>query len=118
LRVAEHVERLGPIVSWADLGVYRLLAKLSHRELAELAAESAVLSVAGGGLAATVETYLDLGGHVQQTAAALGVHRQTLYYRLGRAEQLTGLDLADGQNRLLLHLSLKAAALAAHRPGP
>ncbi|MEZ0071706.1 PucR family transcriptional regulator [Planotetraspora sp. GP83] len=111
LRVAEHVERHAPVAGWPELGVYRLLAKLSPRDLAELAAESAALSTAGGELAGTVEAYLDHAGHAQETAARLGVHRQTLYYRLGKAEHLTGLDLADGGDRLLLHLSLKAAAL-------
>lgn len=118
LRVAEHVRRHAPVARWPELGVYRLLVRLSPRELADLAAESAALTgpASGGELARTVETYLDHGGHVQRTAAALGVHRQTLYYRLGKAEQLTGLDLADGENRLLLHLSLKAAALTAPAP--
>jgi hypothetical protein len=111
LRVAEHVERHAPVATWADLGVYRLLARLAHRELAELAAESAALTAAGGGLAATVEEYLDRSGHAGETAERLGVHRQTLYYRLRKAERLTGLDLADGEDRLLLHLSLKAAAI-------
>ncbi|WP_245656229.1 PucR family transcriptional regulator [Microtetraspora fusca] len=112
LRVAEHVRGVGPVADWADLGVYRFLARLPRSEVAELAAESAPL----GDLAGTVEAYLDRAGQVQETAAALGVHRQTLYYRLGRAGQLTGLDLADGRDRLLLHLSLKAAALIAE-PG-
>ena len=39
------------------------------------------------------------------------IHRQTLYYRLGRIEALTGLDLADGDARLLLHASLRRARL-------
>ncbi|MGI5490506.1 PucR family transcriptional regulator [Microtetraspora malaysiensis] len=112
LRVAEHVRGAGPVASWADLGVYRFLARLPRSEIAELAAESTPL----GDLAGTVEAYLDRAGQVQETAAALGVHRQTLYYRLGRAGQLTGLDFADGRDRLLLHLSLKAAALIAE-PG-
>lgn len=111
LRVAEHVERHTPIADWSTLGVYRLLARLSPRDLADLAAESAALTP---GIAASVEAYLDHAGQVQETAAALGVHRQTLYYRLGKAEHLTGLDLADGEDRLLLHLSLKAAALLGH----
>ncbi|WP_214104342.1 PucR family transcriptional regulator [Acrocarpospora catenulata] len=105
LRVAE-ARRL-PVAYWTELGVYRYLVRLPHSELAELAAESAPL----GELAATVECYLDHGGHVQEAAAELGVHRQTLYYRLGRAAELTGLDLGKGESRLLLHLSLKAAHL-------
>ena len=38
-----------------------------------------------------------------RAAAELGVHRQTLYYRLSRVEKLTGLDLDEGEDRLLLH---------------
>ncbi|WP_433496864.1 helix-turn-helix domain-containing protein [Sphaerimonospora sp. CA-214678] len=117
LRVAEHVTRHAPVASWPELGVYRLLVRLPHRELADLAAGCAALSApASPDLAHTVETYLDRAGHVQETAAALGVHRQTLYYRLGKAEHLTGLDLADGESRLLLHLALKAAALIRRPP--
>ncbi|WP_407702280.1 helix-turn-helix domain-containing protein [Streptomyces specialis] len=62
-------------------------------------------------LARTAETFLDHAGGATRTAAALGVHRQTLYYRLSRVERLTGLDLASGEDRLLLHMALKAARL-------
>lgn len=111
LRVAEAVDRHGPVAVWADLGVYRVLSRLPRPDLAELAAPAKDLT---GELARTVETYLDHAGHAAETAAALGVHRQTLYYRLGRAEHLTGLDLGDGEHRLLMHLGLKAAPLIGH----
>jgi DNA-binding PucR family transcriptional regulator len=62
-------------------------------------------------LAGTAETFLDCAGSASRAAAALQVHRQTLYYRLARIAELTGLDLADGEARLLLHASLKAARL-------
>ena len=52
-----------------------------------------------------------------RAAAALQIHRQTLYYRLARVAELTGLDLADGEARLLLHTSLKAARLGRAAPG-
>jgi DNA-binding PucR family transcriptional regulator len=108
LRVAENVPRFAPVAVWADLGVHRLLARLPEAELAGLAAEAAGLDA---DLTRTVETYLDRGGHAAETAARLGVHRQTLYYRLAKAERITGLDLADGEQRLVLHLALKAAEL-------
>ncbi|MFC7383711.1 PucR family transcriptional regulator [Sphaerisporangium rhizosphaerae] len=110
LRAAQRVPRLAPVAVWADLGVHRLLVRLSPAELADLAAEAAALS---GELAATVGAYLDQGGRARETAARLGVHRQTLYYRLAKAERVTGLDLDDGENRLVLHLGLKAAELLA-----
>lgn len=110
LGVAARVPALAPVALWSGLGVYRLLARTSSAGLRELAAEIAVLA-RDPELARTVETYLDRAGHVQQTATALGVHRQTLYYRLAKAERLTGRDLADGENRLLVHLALKAVRL-------
>ncbi|MEU6711025.1 helix-turn-helix domain-containing protein [Nonomuraea sp. NPDC046802] len=108
LRVAEHFPRYAPIARWEDLGVHRLLARLGPSDLRELAAETAALNAE---LAQTVEAYLDRGGHVQKSAAELGIHRQTLYYRLGKAERLTHRDLSDGDDRLALHLGLKAARL-------
>ena len=62
-------------------------------------------------LARTAEIYLDCAGQAARTAAELGIHRQTLYYRLSRVEKLTGLDLDDGEDRLLLHMALKGARL-------
>ncbi|MEV0314513.1 PucR family transcriptional regulator [Nonomuraea fuscirosea] len=108
LRIAEHFPRHAPVARWEELGVHRLLSRLSQTDLRELAEETAALDAE---LAQTVEVYLDRGGHVQKTAAELGIHRQTLYYRLGKAERLTHRDLSDGDDRLAVHLGLKAARL-------
>ncbi|MFD0891565.1 PucR family transcriptional regulator, partial [Streptosporangium algeriense] len=110
LRVAGRVPEFAPVAAWPRLGVYRMLTRLSRADLGELAEEITGL-LGDPDAARTVEGYLDRAGHVQESAAALGVHRQTLYYRLGKAERLTGRDLADGQERLLVHLALKAAHL-------
>ncbi|SDL14593.1 Sugar diacid utilization regulator [Nonomuraea maritima] len=108
LRIAEHFPQHAPVAHWQDLGVHRLLARLGQGDLRELAAETAALDTE---LAQTLEVYLDQGGHAQKAATELGIHRQTLYYRLGKAERLTHRDLADGDDRLTLHLGLKAARL-------
>jgi len=70
-----------------------------------------LLEPAHAELARTAEVYLDHAGQAARTAAALGIHRQTLYYRLSRVEELTGLDLTSGEDRLLLHMALKSARL-------
>ncbi|MFD7477818.1 PucR family transcriptional regulator [Streptomyces sp. NPDC059837] len=102
--------RLGPVAEWASIGPYRLLTALPP-EAAHDPAVRTLLSPAHRELARTAEVFLDCAGQAGRTAAELGIHRQTLYYRLSRVEQLTGLDLDDGEDRLLLHMALKAARL-------
>lgn len=110
-RVAAVAADLAPVASWAELGAWR--------QVAELAGPDPVVAplLADPVLAGTAEIWLDCAGSPQRAAARLCVHRQTLYYRLGRIAELTGLDLADGADRLLLHLSVRAARLAAGTPG-
>ncbi|MFI9174707.1 PucR family transcriptional regulator [Streptomyces lincolnensis] len=109
-RAALAEPRLGPVAEWASIGPYRLLTSLSA-DAARDPAVRALLSPAHRELARTAEVYLDCAGQAGRTAAELGIHRQTLYYRLSRVEQLTGLDLDDGEDRLLLHMALKGARL-------
>ncbi|MET7890504.1 helix-turn-helix domain-containing protein [Streptomyces mirabilis] len=102
--------RLGPVAEWASIGPFRLLTALPP-EVAHDPAVRTLLSPAHRELARTAEVFLDCAGQAGRTAAELGIHRQTLYYRLSRVEQLTGLDLDDGEDRLLLHMALKGARL-------
>ncbi|WP_405408368.1 PucR family transcriptional regulator [Streptomyces decoyicus] len=108
-RAARAEPRLGPITQWDALGPYRMLTALPGT--APDPAVAPLLTPAHAELARTAEVFLDCAGQASRTAQALGIHRQTLYYRLGRVEKLTGLDLADGEHRLLLHMALKAARL-------
>lgn len=109
-RAAQAQPDLGPIAKWSGLGAYRLLTALPAGAPPDPAV-APLLAPAHQELAHTAEVFLDHAGQAGRTATALAVHRQTLYYRLSRIEQLTGLDLADGEARLLLHMALKAARL-------
>ncbi|MFE2271834.1 PucR family transcriptional regulator [Streptomyces lavendulae] len=109
-RTAAARPRLGPVAQWSAIGPYRMLAALAAGP-ADDPATRALLGPAHRELARTAEVFLDCAGQAGRAAAALGIHRQTLYYRLGRVEQLTGLDLDDGEDRLLLHMALKASRL-------
>ncbi|MEV6018724.1 MULTISPECIES: helix-turn-helix domain-containing protein [unclassified Streptomyces] len=102
--------RLGPVAEWGAIGPFRLLTALPP-DVAHDPAVTALLGTAHRELARTAEVFLDRAGQAGRTAAELGIHRQTLYYRLSRVEQLTGLDLDDGEDRLLLHMALKGARL-------
>ncbi|MGW3151207.1 PucR family transcriptional regulator [Streptomyces sp. NPDC001177] len=109
-RAALAEPQFGPVAEWAQIGPYRLLTSLPS-EAAHDRAVAPLLAPAHKELARTAEVYLDRAGQAGRTAAQLGIHRQTLYYRLSRVEQLTGLDLDDGEDRLLLHMALKGARL-------
>ena len=98
----------GPL-EWPQLGVYRLLGAASDPQLREAVGQPGIdrlLSEGGPELTRTALVYLDEAGSAQRTAAALGIHRQTLYHRLERIERLSGLDLDSGRDRLGLHLAL------------
>lgn len=109
-RAAHAQPMLGPIAKWSNLGPYRLLTALPA-DVPPDPAVAPLLTPAHEELAHTAEVFLDHAGQAGRTATALAIHRQTLYYRLSRIEQLTGLDMADGEARLLLHMALKAARL-------
>jgi hypothetical protein len=92
--------------SWSALGPYRSL--IGSNRLADDALTP--LDEAGSSapmLIETLETYLDLAGDVQRTAARLNLHRSSLYYRLHRIAGLLESDLSSGFVRLELHLALK-----------
>nr|WP_256984425.1 helix-turn-helix domain-containing protein [Streptomyces sp. XY006] len=110
-RAALAEPRLGPVAEWAAIGPFRLLTALPA-EVARDPAVQTLLVPAHRELARTAEVYLDCAGQAARAAAELGIHRQTLYYRLSRIEKLTGLDLDDGEDRLLLHMALKGARLS------
>ncbi|WP_274562280.1 PucR family transcriptional regulator [Streptomyces spiramyceticus] len=112
-RAALARPHLGPVAEWSAIGPYRLLAALPDSGPGHPVdpAVRPLLEPAHAELARTAEAFLDCAGQAGRTASALNIHRQTLYYRLSRVEQLTGLNLHDGEDRLLLHMSLKAARL-------
>lgn len=64
-----------------------------------------------GGLIPSLEAYLDSGGSLTAAADRLGVHRNTLSYRLNRIEELLDQDLSDARVRFLLQFALAARRL-------
>ncbi|MFB9564280.1 PucR family transcriptional regulator [Streptomyces tuirus] len=109
-RAALAEARFGPVAQWASIGPFRLLTALPP-EVAHDPVARTLLAPVHHELARTAEVFLDSAGQAARAAAELGIHRQTLYYRLSRIEKLTGLDLDDGEDRLLLHMALKAHRL-------
>ncbi|SCL47635.1 DNA-binding transcriptional regulator, PucR family [Micromonospora chersina] len=121
-RVGVQLPALGPVVPWADLGIYRLLSGVDARHLDVARVHPGLGGLLGDEahqvLLETLEVYLDLAGNAHATAERLRLHRTTLYYRLQRVELLAGTDLKDGNERLCLHLALKLGRLTGrYQPG-
>lgn len=100
----ELLDRLGgsaDALAVEELGVLRLL--LDTRKPEELQAFARrVLGPAierdaesGGSLLPTLFTYIDRGCDVRRSAEELYVHANTVKYRLGKLEDICGLDLKD-----------------------
>jgi purine catabolism regulator len=69
-------------------------------------------------LMTTLRAYCAHAGRRGDTARALNIERQTLYYRLGRIEKLLGRKLTDGETLLDVHLAVRAQAyMSAAVPG-
>ncbi|NMD59709.1 UNVERIFIED_ORG: DNA-binding PucR family transcriptional regulator [Nocardia globerula] len=61
----------------------------------------------GSELVATARAFLDKGGDVANSSAALHVHPNTLRNRLRRCKDMCGVDLTDADTRLILMLQFK-----------
>lgn len=70
-----------------------------------------------GDLIRTLNGFFEANGNLAKAATDLDVHRNTLVYRLERISELTGLNLDDADNRLILHLALKIQRVLATVPG-
>ncbi|WP_308816598.1 PucR family transcriptional regulator [Pseudonocardia alni] len=118
-RGARLLAERGPVVDWAGLGAHGLLLGLGGAVRADLLPEPLRRLRAdkrSDRLIETLRAYLDAGGSVPRTAAALRMHRTSLHYRLDQLREITGLDLDDGADRLLLHLGLVLSDLLPPAP--
>ena len=114
LDVIAHEPSRGPVAYWDRLGVYRLAAIASAELIAEAVVTPAVRALfehRNRDLLSTAEAFFDNAGDIAATTGALSIHRQTLYYRLRRIQELTTLDLSIGQDRLELHVGLALGKL-------
>jgi DNA-binding PucR family transcriptional regulator len=110
--IALRFGRQGQVVSFQDLGLYRLLFQVSDRT--EL--KAFVDHVLGPlieydrrhrtDLVRTITSYLANNNSLQSTARDLFVHVNTAAYRIQRIQLITGLDLTRTDDCLLVRVAL------------
>ncbi len=106
----------GAPLAFEQTGAYRLLLSAMSENPSELQrfyAETVEPLVAYDeqyetDLVRTLETFLEADGNVAGTAQRLFTHRHTIYYRLERVRELSGLDVSSSDGREKLSLGLKS----------
>lgn len=115
--VAATVSSFQGVADWSELGVYATFQFIerSKPSLERLCPGVSVLWEPGNEIyEATLRAYLAAGANAQKTAASLHIHRTTVYWRLSNLERMLGISLADGEDRLSIHLAIKLADLLPH----
>jgi sugar diacid utilization regulator len=114
LRTSERLGIRRAVTAFERLGVDRILAQIP--DLGELADFSTVVlgplleydAAHGSDLLATLFAYLGAGRRQREAADALGIHINSLNYRLRRIEEIGNLSLDDAETCLNLHVALRA----------
>ncbi|MEV7075756.1 helix-turn-helix domain-containing protein [Streptomyces sp. NPDC093990] len=114
-RAARRTPRFERVGDWEELREYAVLLQLPDHALnASLLPRPLRTLLAADGaprLEETLRVFLEHAGSVPRTAEALQIHRTSLYYRLRQIQEITGLDLDSGADRLALHLGLRVRDL-------
>ncbi len=115
-KIAHALLRDGGAIAYAQVGAYRYLVQIGAEEAPRDRMRAAVDLLIDydrrrrTALLDTLERYLSERRSVIESARALYIHPNTLRQRLGRIEELTGLNL-DTDDLLSLELAIKLARL-------
>jgi DNA-binding PucR family transcriptional regulator len=120
LEAAERLSEPPQVVRADRLPAYRLLAALGNLPDDRIQATALLEPLLTGRAAsvrerlATLRAVLDHGG-AGEAASALGIHRNTLAYRVRNLETATGWDLGDPELRLALSVAVRIVQSAQTR---
>jgi purine catabolism regulator len=112
LLLGRRLQGPGHLTMFGELGVYRLIfAAESLPELTDLYTQTLGSLLAydrqnNAGLVSTLDAFFAANGSPKEAAERLGVHRNTVLYRLDRIRDITGYDLDDAGVRMRLQLAL------------
>ncbi len=113
MHVQESLGRKGEVISFDQLGVYRLFQYLRELpQVNEIARQTlgplyTYDQRRSSSLVNTLEEYFRNDCSVQATAKVLFIHPTTVKYRLRRAQEIGGFDLSRVEDRLSLLLNLR-----------
>jgi sugar diacid utilization regulator len=111
----------GSVAHFANLGIFRFLFAAESLPEFDAFHDETLGSLViydddhGSDLLSTLRAFFEANGSPKEAAQQLGVHRNTVLYRLERIGNLTGYDLTDSETRLRLHLALSMNTIKGSR---
>jgi len=106
LQAGRRLGKTGNVSVFADLGIHRLLLRVPEvSDLREFAEE--VLGDPGAEYLSTLAAYFRENGSPAKAGQSLGVHPNTVGYRIRRVEELTGLSFAVHRDRLMAEVAVE-----------
>jgi sugar diacid utilization regulator len=114
LRVRQRSRNPLGMTSYEQLGMYRILDTTDSNAEVETFVQQwlgpllAYDRKRNTDLVPTLSAYLECGGNYDETASAMLIHRSTLRYRLQRIREISERDLNDVDERLNLHIAVRA----------
>lgn len=107
------IQGMDSIISFDELGIYKLLLRYENRDELERFIHPSLLKLkkyddeTNNQLLETLEAYLISNQNAVKTAEALFIHYKTMLYRLNRIKEITNLDIEDRSNMLEIEVGLK-----------
>jgi carbohydrate diacid regulator len=114
LRLGALVAKDIPVHTIGDLRIQQILAAVGHRNrthLVDLVVGPLRAQTDWPALRRTIVAWCENGFNLVRTSAALYIHRNTLVYRLGKIEDVTGRSLRDHPATLALYIACLADQL-------
>ncbi|MDI6600667.1 MAG: PucR family transcriptional regulator ligand-binding domain-containing protein [Thermoanaerobacteraceae bacterium] len=118
IKIGERMWGRGKIYLFDDVGVYKILAKLTN----DADSKKYVISKLGplieydkkykSQLIPTFKEFLDSQMNIKKTADKLYIHRNTLIYRIDKIKELLGTELNDDKEIFGYHMALKLMDLS------
>lgn len=122
LRIGTRVTGRGSVTFYEDLGIFRVLSELGDRAELEALCQNSIGQLMHYDKINNTEFYRTLAifcrenFNLKETANRLGLHYNSLQYRLKKISEITGLDLDSSEGMFNLMVGLKANRLLRGRP--
>lgn len=113
VKFSQNREDIEPIITFDDLGIYKLLCRYKNRQELEGFIHPALVKLkkydaeTNNQLLETLEMYLMCNQNAVKTAKELFIHYKTMLYRLNRIKEITNLNLEDRGSMLEIEVGLK-----------